>query len=192
MICGIVSDQLLAGCAFPLDGDAALTSYFSGTTTLSGAGTNNQTVTWVSTGSANSAVAGAASSASSGSIQMGASEIWIECETDGTAYNAYFGIIKTDGAGSFLGGVTNIATVGTVSVPVVMTLGLAPDGTITKKRDGATISTDAGGPVTGEYFTPYILFNNTNTTNTVTATLRTDASDMQYEGSGVTICGGAL
>lgn len=182
-------------CAYPLAPNEALRVYSGSTVSLTGTGDGNRTVSWVSTGSGNSAIAANADALTTGSVLMGTDTVWYEAvfSSDGASYGGSLDGYITDGAGAIVDRGNNVTAPAPTTAAMVLTFGLNPDGTVVRKRNGVEYSPgSSGGPVTGQYFAPAIRFFGTNTGETVTATLRTSASEIQYAGAGVDLCGNAI
>ena len=182
-------------CAYPLAPNEALRVYSGSTVSLTGTGDGNRTVSWVSTGSGNSALAANADALTTGSVLMGADTIWYEAafSSGGASYGGSLGGYITDGAGAIVGPGNNVTTPAATAAAMVLTFGLNPDGTVVRKRNGVEYSPGfSGGPVTGQYFAPAIRLFETNTGETVTATLRTSVLNIQYAGVGVDLCGNPI
>lgn len=176
-------------CAYPLALDDDLRAFVSATVSLTGTGDDSKTVSWAPSGLGQAASASSGDAATTGSILMGTDTIWFEASATQGAYNYRLSAAITDGAGTLITKLTGYSMSASNYDDHILTIGFNPDGSVVRKANGVENNAASGGPVTGEYFAPYILIYSIGNAVASSVTLRTSATEMQYAGTGKDLCG---
>ena len=188
----IESVPVIISCAYPLAPDDDLRAFVWATVSLTGTGDDGKTVSWTPSGLDQAASASSGDAATTGSILMGTDTVWFESSAAQGAYNHRLSAAITDGAGTLITKLTGYSMSAISYDDHILTIGFNPDGSVVRKANGVENNMASGGPVTGEYFAPYILINDIGNGVASSVTLRTSATEMQYAGTGKDICGNAL
>ena len=200
MICGIVSGQSVAGCAFPLDDDGTLATAF-GYGYAGPAVGDGQQMQYTTTGNAQIKILSSSGSVTSARFHRGANPIGFEAVVNsygGAANSTGLAILITNSGGS----VVNAADINSSADGDLLQFEVAPDGTVSAKKNGAAFDLStrwlnpAGQKTVGatDYFCPYLYINDQLTGQLVDIQLVTNAASMTgtYSANAVDICGGAL
>ncbi len=192
-----MSDRLIdpftaVSCDYPLATDDDLRAFVFATVSLTGSGADGRTVSWTPSGLDQAASASSGDAATTGSILMGTDTIWFEASAAQGSYSFRLSAAITDGVGTLITKLTGYSMSAISYDDHILTIGFNPDGSVVRKANGVENNTATGGPVTGEYFAPYILIYSIGNGVASSVTLRTSATEMQYAGAGVDMCGNVI